>query len=336
MVLALLGAIVPAHPSGGEVMVSAAASLTDVLQQIAKLYDLRSGDKLVLNQPAGHLEQGESLVAAVAREALEVYAPLAHRLGIHTIKWELEDLAFQTLHPRKYVEIQAMVNQRRAEREKYVEAAGKTLERELQKVGIPAEIASRAKHFYSIYEKMVKRGKEFNEIYDLVGIRVIVGESVPPDLGFEYLPRHIVPEEVENLPGGAGRIFEISGLVPFLEPPTPFLGWSVRFDPAQPEFRAGHGVLFRICPEAPWVPPLAPYLPTLRREAVIEADQLPGRIWSFSALVEVFPEFRTYFPALRRETAPPATHTFVPGVGVKDTWRVPRGGKLWTVPEACR
>ena len=109
-----------------------------------------------------------------ARETLEVYAPLAHRLGIHTIKWELEDLAFQTLHPRKYVEIQAMVNQRRAEREKYVEAAGMTLERELQKVGIPAEIASRAKHFYSIYEKMVKRGKEFNEIYDLTAMRVLV------------------------------------------------------------------------------------------------------------------------------------------------------------------
>ena len=112
-----------------------------------------------------------------ARETLEVYAPLAHRLGIHTIKWELEDLAFQTLHPRKYVEIQAMVNQRRAEREKYVEAAGTTLERELQKVGIPAEIASCAKHFYSIYEKMVKRGKEFNEIYDLTAMRVLVERS---------------------------------------------------------------------------------------------------------------------------------------------------------------
>ena len=85
-----------------------------------------------------------------------------------------EDLAFQTLHPRKYVEIQAMVNQRRAEREKYVETAGKTLEQELEKVGIPAEIASRAKHFYSIYEKMVKRGKEFNEIYDLTAMRVLV------------------------------------------------------------------------------------------------------------------------------------------------------------------
>jgi guanosine-3',5'-bis(diphosphate) 3'-pyrophosphohydrolase len=109
-----------------------------------------------------------------ARETLEVYAPLAHRLGIHSIKWELEDLAFQTLHPRKYVEIQAMVNQRRADREKYVQEAGKVLKSELEKVGIPAEIAARAKHFYSIYEKMAKRGKEFNEIYDLTAMRVLV------------------------------------------------------------------------------------------------------------------------------------------------------------------
>ena len=109
-----------------------------------------------------------------ARETLEVYAPLAHRLGIHTIKWELEDLAFQTLHPRKYSEIQAMVNERRANREKYVGEAGKTLELELEKVGIPAEISARAKHFYSIYEKMAKRGKEFNEIYDLTAMRVLV------------------------------------------------------------------------------------------------------------------------------------------------------------------
>jgi GTP diphosphokinase / guanosine-3',5'-bis(diphosphate) 3'-diphosphatase len=109
-----------------------------------------------------------------ARETLDVYAPLAHRLGIHTIKWELEDLAFQTLHPTKYDEIQAMVNERRAEREKYVEHAGKELKRELDKVDIPAEISSRAKHFYSIYEKMAKRGKEFNEILDLTALRVIV------------------------------------------------------------------------------------------------------------------------------------------------------------------
>ena len=109
-----------------------------------------------------------------ARETLEVYAPLAHRLGIHSIKWELEDLAFATLHPRKYSEIQAMVNQRRADREKFVESAGKNLTKELEKVGIPAEISFRAKHFYSIYEKMAKRGREFNEIYDLTAMRVLV------------------------------------------------------------------------------------------------------------------------------------------------------------------
>ena len=109
-----------------------------------------------------------------ARETLEVYAPLAHRLGIHSVKWELEDLAFQTLHPRKYAEIQEMVNQRRADREKYVKAAGRMLERELEKVGIPAAIAARAKHFYSLSEKMAKRGKEFNEIYDLTAMRVLV------------------------------------------------------------------------------------------------------------------------------------------------------------------
>jgi guanosine-3',5'-bis(diphosphate) 3'-pyrophosphohydrolase len=112
-----------------------------------------------------------------ARETLEVYAPLAHRLGIHTIKWELEDLAFQTLHPRKYSEIQAMVNQRRADREKFIQNAGKVLKRELDKVDIPAEISSRAKHFYSIYEKMAKRGKEFNEIYDLTAMRVLVARN---------------------------------------------------------------------------------------------------------------------------------------------------------------
>jgi GTP pyrophosphokinase len=109
-----------------------------------------------------------------ARETLEVYAPLAHRLGIHTIKWELEDLAFETLHPRKYSEIRAMVNQQRGDREGFVSEAGTVLMKELKKVDIPADIAGRAKHFYSIYEKMAKRGKEFNEIYDLTAMRVLV------------------------------------------------------------------------------------------------------------------------------------------------------------------
>jgi guanosine-3',5'-bis(diphosphate) 3'-pyrophosphohydrolase len=109
-----------------------------------------------------------------ARETLEIYAPLAHRLGIHALKWELEDLAFATLHPRKYQEIKGLVAQQREDREGYVSQAGEYLARELGELGIQAQIAGRAKHFYSIYSKMTKKGREFNEIYDLTAMRVIV------------------------------------------------------------------------------------------------------------------------------------------------------------------
>jgi GTP diphosphokinase / guanosine-3',5'-bis(diphosphate) 3'-diphosphatase len=110
-----------------------------------------------------------------SHETLEIYAPLAHRLGIHAIKWELEDLAFATLHPRKYAEIKQLVAQQRDEREKYVSEAGEFLAKELEQVGIEAQISGRAKHFYSIYTKMAKKGREFNEIFDLTAMRVIVG-----------------------------------------------------------------------------------------------------------------------------------------------------------------
>src|SRR5213080_5117561 len=110
-----------------------------------------------------------------AKETLEIFAPLAHRLGIHAIKWELEDLAFATLHPRKYQEIKGLVNQQREERERYVAKAGGYLAKELEALGIRAEISGRAKHFYSIYSKMTRKGREFNEIYDLTAMRVIVG-----------------------------------------------------------------------------------------------------------------------------------------------------------------
>jgi GTP diphosphokinase / guanosine-3',5'-bis(diphosphate) 3'-diphosphatase len=109
-----------------------------------------------------------------SRETLEVYAPLAHRLGIESVRWELEDLAFATLHPRKYAEVQRMVAQRRADRETDMEEARSILGGELLGVGIQAEIAGRTKHFYSIYDKMVRKGKEFNEIYDLTALRVLV------------------------------------------------------------------------------------------------------------------------------------------------------------------
>src|SRR3982751_2570358 len=121
---------------------------------------------------------GKQTQVRKAKETLEVYAPLAHRLGIHALKWELEDLAFQTLHPRKYEEIKQMVAERRADREEHVREASLVLQRELEKVDLPADISGRAKHFYSIYDKMAKKGREFNEIYDLTAMRVIVERSL--------------------------------------------------------------------------------------------------------------------------------------------------------------
>jgi GTP pyrophosphokinase len=111
-----------------------------------------------------------------SRETLDIFAPLAHRLGIHAIKWELEDLAFATLHPRKYAEIKALVSQQRNERETYVEEAGEYLSGRLAEAGIESTITGRAKHFYSIYVKMTKKGREFNEIFDLTAMRVIVDD----------------------------------------------------------------------------------------------------------------------------------------------------------------
>jgi GTP diphosphokinase / guanosine-3',5'-bis(diphosphate) 3'-diphosphatase len=144
------------------------AMATDVRVILIKL-----ADRLHNMRTLGALPKQKQ--TAKARETLEIYAPLAHRLGIHAIKWELEDLAFATLHPRKYKEIKQLVAQQRDEREVYVNEAGEFLSAELQAVGIEAEISGRAKHFYSIYTKMTKKGREFNEIFDLTAMRVIVG-----------------------------------------------------------------------------------------------------------------------------------------------------------------
>jgi guanosine-3',5'-bis(diphosphate) 3'-pyrophosphohydrolase len=144
------------------------AMATDVRVILIKL-----ADRLHNMRTLGALPKQKQM--AKSRETLEIYAPLAHRLGIHAIKWELEDLAFATLHPRKYAEIKQLVSQQRNEREVYVAEAGKFLSGELLEVGIEAEISGRAKHFYSIYTKMTKKGREFNEIFDLTAMRVIVG-----------------------------------------------------------------------------------------------------------------------------------------------------------------
>ena len=111
-----------------------------------------------------------------ARETLEIYAPIAHRLGISSIKWELEDLAFYWLEPSKYKQVERLVADSREDREAYLDNVEAQITEELKKVNIDAKIMGRPKHFYSIYQKMVKKGKGFSEIYDLIAVRLIVDD----------------------------------------------------------------------------------------------------------------------------------------------------------------
>jgi guanosine-3',5'-bis(diphosphate) 3'-pyrophosphohydrolase len=109
-----------------------------------------------------------------SRETLEIYAPLAHRMGMNTIKWELEDLAFATLHPKVYDEIVRMVAERSPMREQFLSEVIAKVEEDLRAAKIKATITGRPKHYYSIYQKMIQGGLEFSDIYDLVGIRILV------------------------------------------------------------------------------------------------------------------------------------------------------------------
>jgi len=112
--------------------------------------------------------------AKVAQETLDIYAPLAHRLGMAKVKAELEDLAFRTLYPEEYVDLQKRVAKRRLERETEINQVIAILQKKVGEVGIEGQIQGRPKHFYSIWKKMCEQGREFDEIYDLTAIRVIV------------------------------------------------------------------------------------------------------------------------------------------------------------------
>jgi GTP diphosphokinase / guanosine-3',5'-bis(diphosphate) 3'-diphosphatase len=109
-----------------------------------------------------------------ARETMEIYAPLAHRLGISSIKWELEDLSFYYLEPHKFHQVSRMVAESREAREAYMQQVIDELSEQLEAVGIHARISGRPKHLYSVYQKMSRKGKDFNEIYDLIALRVLV------------------------------------------------------------------------------------------------------------------------------------------------------------------
>lgn len=133
---------------------------------------IKLADRLHNMRTLGALREDRRIFKA--RETLEIYAPIAHRLGINNIKWELEDLSFYYLEPNKFKQISRMVTESRSEREGYLDQIISILHDEMEKVNIQAQIMGRPKHLYSIYQKMTKKGKGFSEIYDLIAVRVIV------------------------------------------------------------------------------------------------------------------------------------------------------------------
>ena len=147
-----------------KMMVATARDVRVLLMKIAdRLHNMRTIDPL-------RIERRE----LIARETLEIYAPLAHRLGMYAIKWELEDLSFKQLHPKRFDEISALVQQRQPERERVLDQVSDEILAKLKEAKIKAEVSGRPKHLYSIYEKLVLRGKQFDDIFDLLGVRVVV------------------------------------------------------------------------------------------------------------------------------------------------------------------
>ena len=143
------------------------AMAKDVRVLLIKLADRLHNMRTIASLP-------EAKQTRIAQETLDIYAPLAHRLGVQDVKWQLEDLAFAVLYPKRYVEIETMVLRAAGEREQYLEEVLEEVRARLEALQIRAEVRGRPKHYWSIYEKMVVRGKEFDEINDLVGVRVIV------------------------------------------------------------------------------------------------------------------------------------------------------------------
>ncbi|MCL6588955.1 MAG: bifunctional (p)ppGpp synthetase/guanosine-3',5'-bis(diphosphate) 3'-pyrophosphohydrolase [Firmicutes bacterium] len=144
---------------------------------LAMTHDLRViiiklADRLHNMRTLKHLRDEKQ--KSIAKETLEIYAPLTHRLGMWKIKWELEDLSLRYLEPDIYYELVSKVAKKRQEREVFINNVKETLQRALAEMELKAEVQGRPKHFYSIYEKMQEQGKDFTEIYDLMGLRVIV------------------------------------------------------------------------------------------------------------------------------------------------------------------
>ncbi|GAH50900.1 unnamed protein product, partial [marine sediment metagenome] len=120
---------------------------------------------------------------AIAQETLEIYAPLAHRLGMWNVKWQLEDLAFRYLEPQQYRRLSRLVAKKRLQREGFINEVSQTMRQELSQAGIEAKVFGRPKHIYGIYQKMGRyaaQGKDFGDIHDLFALRVLVDSA--PDM----------------------------------------------------------------------------------------------------------------------------------------------------------
>jgi GTP pyrophosphokinase len=142
------------------------------MTQDLRVIIIKLADRLHNMRTLKYLPEGKQ--KRVAKETQEIYAPLSHRLGMWRIKWELEDLALRFLEPEVYYDLVNKVAKKRQERETYIQQIKQTLRDALTEIGLKTEIQGRPKHFYSIYQKMQEQGKDFSEIYDLMGVRVIV------------------------------------------------------------------------------------------------------------------------------------------------------------------
>ena len=140
------------------------AMAKDIRVLVIKLADRLHNMRTIASLPQEKQER-------IAQETIDIYAPLAHRLGIGDVKWQLEDLAFAVLYPKRYAEIEQMVTQRAPLRDEQLHDVLEAVRSRLADLHVDAEVTGRPKHYWSIYEKMIVRGKEFDEIYDLLGIR---------------------------------------------------------------------------------------------------------------------------------------------------------------------
>ena len=162
---------------------------------------IKLADRLHNMRTLGVLPRGRRI--AIAQETLEIYAPLAHRLGIRSVKWQLEDLAFRYLEPREYHRVARLVASKREQREGFVNEAIEALDEELNKAGVEASVFGRPKHVYSIFRKMGKyaaQGKDFGDIYDLFGLRILVNSisDCYKAVGIVHSLWHPIPEEFND------------------------------------------------------------------------------------------------------------------------------------------